>query len=243
MQDRTKPHLVRLVEGRSRMSMTFHLTPFITEWEKAKALFVSHVAREIDPGLRPRDVTSSLSGDMSESWCKCRISGGVIIATLRSDSLEFDVPRPFASDYGVGARIIGRATQDLLVSLGHENFSYSFYHGAHVETMHGSSERYLARFAHDGIDPAMDSQLGMRCRPTAAFLFRNDDGSRDLQKKIESSEIIPDGLFVSTHIFVTTNGVTNLDDELKWIVQAGDISDRAAGIVYSKDETDAEADS
>ena len=243
MQEQAKPQPVSLVEGRSRMSTTFHLTPFITEWERAKALFISHVAREIDPGLRPGDVTSSFSGDMSESWCKCRISGGAIIATLRSDSIEFDVPRPFADDYGVGARIIGRATQDLLTSLGCENFSYFFYYGAHVEVTQGSSERYLARFACDETDPAMASQSGMRRRPAATFLFRSDDGSRELQKKIEQSEVISGGLFMVTSIYVSINEATSLDDELKWIVQVGKISDHAAGIVYSKDKTDAETDS
>lgn len=232
------PQLVRMVEGKSRMSTTFHLTPFITEWENAKALFVSHVAREIDPGLRPGDVTSSVSGDMSESWCRCRVSEGAIVATLRPDSLEFDVPRPFAGDYGAGARIIGRATQVLLASLGYENFSYFFYYGAHVEAVEGSSARYLARVARDEIDPAMDGQLGMRRRPAAIFLFRNDDGTRDLQKRIEQSEIVPNGLFVMTSIYVSINESANLDDELKWILRVGDISDRAAGIVYSKEEID-----
>lgn len=243
MQEQTKPQPVRLVEGKGSMSMTFHLTPFITEWEKAKELFISHVAREIDPNLRPSDVTSSLSIDMSESWCKCRVFRGTLIATLRSDSLEFDVPRPFAGAYRAEADMIVQAAENLLASLDYGNYAFSSFYGAHVEAVQGSSEQYLARFAHGEVDPATDAQSGMRYRPSAVFLFRNDDGSRMLRKTFELSEIIPNGLFVTTYVRASKNEEENLEEQLNWVTRVDSISDRAAGIAYVKDTADAEMDS
>ena len=75
------------------------------------------------------------------------------------------------------------------------------------------------------------------CRPSVGFTLRSPDGNRVLRRSIEQSEILPNGLFITNHIFVSLPDLTELDQERSWIGQINKIANRASGIAYQEDKS------
>lgn len=231
--------LVRI--DRDEASVTFHLIPFLTEWDETRQTFVSCIAREFDDLLRvrPHDFSTASPADLGEAWCKYRIFAGSSTIVLRPDSLRFAFPTLLDTDYPIVTEMIRRGMEFLLPALGgYKRHSYSLASNRHVAVMDGAADTHLARFASDEIADAVRTEPAMEYRPSVGFTLRTDDGNRVLRRSVEQSEVLPNGLFVTTHIFVSVPVLTRFEDEIRWIKQVSEIANHAAGITYQTDEVD-----
>ena len=100
----------------------------------------------------------------------------------------------------------------------------------------GESEAYLSEYANQKMSDAVQQEPGVECRPSVGFTLRSTDGNRVLRRSIEQSELLPTGLFITNHIFVSLPNLTVFDEERSWIGQIDKLANRASGIVYQKDE-------
>ena len=227
---------------RHQLLLTFHLEPFITEWEKARQAFVSFIAREFGDRLavRPQDFTAaSSSADLGEAWCKYRMFDGSRMIILRPDSLQFDFPGLLDADYPLLEELIGKGMEILLPVLGdYGRSSYSLASNRHVAVMEGSAEGYVARFANNGISSTIEDEPRVTYRPSAGFILASDDENRVLRRTVEQSEVLPNGLYITTRIFVAASVVTPFEEEYRWNEQISNIADRAIGIEYQMEEVD-----
>ena len=230
-----QPMPVRI--DRDEVSFTFHLSPFISDWEGAKQTFVSCITRDFGDILRralPRDFNTSLSSEPGEARCTYRMYGGSSTMTLRPDSLQFIFPNLLDTDYPVVNEIVRRGTAVLLTKLdGYERHEYSLTTNRHLVPLAGIAEAYLAQFSSDEMANAATAEPGMRYRPSASFtLVGSTDEYRVLRRSVEQSEVLANGLFVTTHIFVSASGLSSFEDELQWINWVCRIADQAVGITY-----------
>ena len=226
---------------RHQLLLTFHLDPFIIEWEGARQAFVSCIAREFGDRLAvsPQDFISASSTDFGETWCRYRIFSGSRTITLRPDSLQFDFPALLDVDYPLLEELIGKGMEILLPVLGdYGRSSYTLASNRHVAVMEGSAEGYIARFANDGIASTVEGEPLVTYRPSARFILASDDKNRVLRRTAEQSEVLPNGLFIATHIFVAASVVTSFGEEYRWNEQMLNIADRAMGIEYQTEEAD-----
>lgn len=226
---------------RDEASFAFHLSPFISEWEEAKQTFVSCITREFDDVLMrvlPRDFSASLSSDPGDAWYTYRMYGGSSTMTLRPDSLQFAFPNLLVTDYPVVNEIVRRGVAVLLKKLGsYERHVYSLTTNRHLALLTGIAEVHLAWFSNDAMERAAANASGMQYRPSASFtLSGSADEYRVLRRSMEQSELLTNGLFVTTHIFVSSSGLSNFENELQWIDWICQIADRAVGITYKTEE-------
>lgn len=223
---------------RDEASFTFHLSPFISDWEGAKQTFVSCITRDFGDILirvLPRDFSASLSSEPGDAWCTYRMYGGSSAITLRPDSLQFTFPNLLDTDYPVVNEIVRRGTAVLLTKLGsYERHVYSLTTNRHLAPLTGiAAEAHLAQFSSDEMVDAAAAEPGMQYRPSASFtLVGNADEYRVLRRSVEQSEVLPNGLFVTTHIFVSASGPASFENELQWINWVCRIADQAVGITY-----------
>lgn len=230
---------VRIRKG--DMSFTFHLDPLLANWEEAKAEFVVFVSRTFGPGVRPQDFTASASADMAGMYCRYRIYDGFGSVVLRADSVEFDFPNAFAIDNDIPWEIIRQAEKTLLPALDRKELGSRFLSVSYHAELETSPAAYLARFADETMARAAERCETVRYRPSASFLLRSDDGSRTLRRTVEQSRIVPDGLFVTTRVFVPAGGASSFLDEIDWIRRVGKVADAAVGIAHIEEENDAES--
>lgn len=229
---------IRIREG--DMSFAFRLDPLLANWEGAKAGFVSFVSRRLGPGVRPDDFVASVSAGMGETYCRYRIYNGFGSIMIRADSVEFDFPNAFAIDNDIPWGIIRQAEETLLPALDRKKpRSRSLYVSYHAESEE-SPETYLARFADAQMARAAERCEAMHYRPSANFVLASDDGSRTLRRTVEQSQIMPEGLFVTTRVFASARAAS-VPDEIDWIRRVGKVADVAVGIAHIKEENDAES--
>ena len=98
--------------------------------------------------------------------------------------------------------------------------------------MEGESEAYLSEYANRKTSDAVRQEPGVECRPSVGFTLRSTDGNRVLRRSMEQSEILPNGLFITNHIFVSLPDLTEFDEERSWIDQINNLANRASWIVY-----------
>ena len=228
---------------RDEAFFTFHLSPFISNWEGAKQTFVSCITRDFGDVLMrvlPRDFSASLSSEPGDAWCTYRMYGGSSTMTLRPDSLQFAFPSLLGTDYPVVNEIVRRGVAILLSKLGgYERHAYSLATNRHLDSLAGTAEAHLARFSSDEMVRAAANASGMQYRPSASFtLVGSADEYRVLRRSVELSEVLPNGLFVTTQISVSASGLSSFENELQWVNWVCQTADQAVGITYQTEEAD-----
>ena len=222
------------------MSFAFGLEPILANWEEAKAGFVSFVSRRLGPGVDPGDFVASVSADMGKTYCKYRIFDGFGSIMLRADSVEFDFPNAFAIDNDLAWRIIRQAEEALLPALDRKEPRSRFLSVSYHAESGQSPATYFARFADAQMARAAERCEAMHYRPSANFMLASEDGSRTLRRTVEQSQIVPDGLFVTTRVFASARA-SAVPDGIDWIRRVGKIADAAVGIAHVEEENDAES--
>ena len=237
---------LRVRTDRGDLSVTFNLGTFITDWKAARNTFMAHIRdrfRDLT-SPHPSDFSAASSADLGEAWSKYRIFGGSSTVLLRAESLVLTFPNILNTDYPFVIEIVRRAVEVLLPVLGeYKRHSYSAAYNYHVEIIAGRSSEYLAQHATREIEDAAKSQSEMAYRPTIGFKLISNDGYRVFQRRIEQSEALRNGLFISNHAFVSMPNLTTFDEEMDWLDRTGSLANSVTGIVHVESEAgdDAEA--
>ena len=233
-----KDLLVRTDRG--EVSATFRLSRFITDWDAGRRSFVSCIADDFGDILspRPNDFSAAAPADLGEAWCKYRVFGGASTIILRPDALQLAFPNMIEADYPIILEVLRRTLKVLLPKIGgYDRHSYTVTDNHHVDVVEGASGTYLSEFASPRIPDAVGDEPALECRASVGFTLRSSDGNRVLRRSIEQSEILPNGLFLANHIFVSVPNLTVFEEEMGWIGQISELADGVSGIVYRKDET------
>ena len=230
---------------REDVSVTFHLSPLITGWERAVQTFMSCIAREFGDQLavRPQDFSVAAPTDFGETWCKYRILSGSSTIILRPDSLQFSFSRVSDVDYPLLDELIGKGMKILLTEIGdYSRSSYSMLSNSHVAVTEGSAKAFVTRFADRRMADAVRDEPLVTYRPSARFSLGSGDGGRVLSRTVEQSEVLSNGLFMTTHVFIAASAVMTFEEERHWFERIFQIANRATGIEFQAEGVDDEPD-
>ena len=221
-------------------SINITLKPFLTDWEAARSVFVSSMLREfidLHESVGPRDFNFSHSSNLGEAWCAYQMFGGLSRIVLRPDSLEFDFPSLRAPDYQVVGEIVRKGTRTLLSALNYnDSLALGLASHRHLAVIDGDAKGHIAQFASKALADAVRNDATLRNRPSARLVLQSDDGERTLRRSLEQSELVENGLFVSTQVFNSAFKITKFDNEIQWLVEKYKFADHAFGISYSTDK-------
>ena len=227
------------------LSIKFDLAPFITDWAGTQAKFIAVIAREFGEFLsvRPQDFHSNLSMELGESWCKYRIFGGTSGIVLNPEALQLDFVSFNESNYPTVLTIIRKSLDVLLKEIGsHRKYSVSLTFNQHVGTVeNGIADVYLNQFAWKQPADVVKLNSEIAYKPAVkVILSDNSDEERPwvLHRLVEKSEWLPDGLFVTTIIFVSSPEVTAFDDQHRLVRRIYALADQAVGLRHPGDSDD-----
>lgn len=228
---------------REYLSINFTLSPFITEWSSAQSRFIAAITREFGELLlvRPRDFSSNLSAELGESWCKYRIYGGTNTLVLNPDTLRLDFPALSENDYPLTIEIIRCSLNLLSKDLGgytKDNFSLGFNH--HVETVEaGTADHYLEQFELKQPVDEVKTDLEVEYRPSTTVILSDKARHWLLRRSVEKSEVIEtNGLFVTTHISISSSYVMAFEDKKQLVARIHDLANQALGLKYPVENND-----
>ena len=229
---------IRVCVIRDEAYITFKLTPFVTEWDKVRQAFISGIVNHFD-NMSLSDISTSLSAELSDSWCKYRIFGGSSTILLKPDSLRLTFPNLLITDYPTAVEIIRFGVDSLLPMFDcYNQHSYILISNRHVDLLDGGSRMYLEQFAHNSMQCAVEFEPKMRYKPSASFTLENENRNRVLRRSVEQSEILNNGLFLATSIFVLDNTLNEFDDECHWVERIYELADISIGIEFEMEDVD-----
>ena len=224
--------------------MRFDLDPFIIEWGATQTRFIAAITRELSDMLpvRSQDFSISPSTELGDSRCKYRIFGGPGTIVLNPDSLQLNFANLNENDYPVVIEITRRSLDLLLKDIGSytgNRVSLTFYH--HVRTVKsGDADVYLDQFTLKQPADTAKTELEIEYRPSVKIILSDKDKHWVLHRSVEKSELLPDSLFVSTNIFISSPDVKPFDEQRRLVERIYDLANQVVGLEYplgSADDT------
>ena len=222
--------------AREDLSINFVLSPFITDWASAQTRFIAAIARELSDVLsvRAMDFSANPSSELGESWCKYRIFGGASTIVLNPGALQLNFVNLSENDYPTVKEIIRRSKGVLSKDIGgYTRERVSLSSNLHVGTVEkGVADVYLEQFAVKQVTEVAKTDSRILYSPAVKVIL--SDNSKNavnwvVHRSVEKSEWLPDGLFVTTFIDVSSPGVMSFEDQAQLVQRIYGLADQAVG--------------
>jgi len=230
---------------RDDLSIRFDLAPFITDWASTQAKFIAVIVREFGEllSVRPQDFHSSHSMELGELWCKYRIFGGPSAIVLSPDSLQLNFATLNENDYPTVMTIIQKSADVLLKDIGsYTRDRVSLTSSQHVGTVeNGVADVYLNQFAWKQPADVVKLNSEVVYKPAAKIILSDNSASERhwiIHRLVEKSELLPDGLFVTTTIFISSPEVMSFDEQSRLVQRICALADQAVGLRRLGDNDD-----
>lgn len=225
---------------RENLSISFELSPFITDWVPARTGFMASVARALGDSLivRPHDFSANDSTELGESRCTYRIFGGGSTIVLRPATLELNFGSLTESDYPTVTEIIRRSIDILSRDLGcYARDHVSINSNEHVPVAeNGLVDAYLSQFAWKKPADTAATEVEVEYSPAAKVIFSDKHDRWSLQRTVEKSVFLPDGLFITTTILMRSQQLTSFDEQSQLWHRLNDLANHATGLSFVGDD-------
>ena len=223
--------------AREDLSVNFVLSPFITDWASAQTRFIAAIARELSDVLsvRAMDFSSNPSPELGESWCKYRIFGGASTIVLNPGALQLNFVNLSENDYPIMKEIFQKSKDVLSIDIGgYTRERVSLTSNLHVGTVEkGVAGVYLEQFAVKQVADVAETNSIIQYSPAVKVIL--SDNSKNavnwvVHRSVEKSEWLPDGLFVTTFIDVSSPGVMSFEEQAQLVKQLYGLANQAVGL-------------
>lgn len=222
--------------SREDLSISFELSPFITDWTSVQTRFIAALARELNVlfPVRAMDFSSNPSPELGESWCKYRIFGGASTIVLNPGALQLNFVNLSENDYPTVKEIIRRSKDVLSKDIGsYTRERVSLSSNLHVGTIEeGVVDVYLEQFAVKQVADVAKTNSTLQYRPAVKVILSEDSDNAVhwvVYRSVEKSEWLPDGLFVTTFIDVSSPRIMSFEDQAQLIQRIYGLADQAVG--------------
>ena len=224
---------------RDDLSLSFGLSPFITDWVPTQTRFIAAIVRdlgELGP-VRSLDFTANSSPELGESRCTYRIFGGASTIILDPETLRLNFTAINENDRQTVNEITRRALDLLSKDIGgYTQDRVSLTSNRHVETVSkGATDAYLEQFALKRTTDIVKTDLEIAYRPAAKIVLADKEDTWALHRLVEKSWVLPDGLFINTFIFISSSGVTAFEEQKRLIDRLYALADQALELNYVGD--------
>ena len=221
---------------REDLSISFELNPFIAEWASAQQRFITTIAREFSEllSVRPQNFSANLSNELGESHCKYRIFGGASTIVLTPNTMQLNFVSLNENDSEIVIEIIRRSLDVLLKDIG--GYTKDRFHltsNQHVRAVNSeSADAYLDQFALKQSTYVVKTDTTVEYRPAVKIILSDKGNNWILHRSVEKSELLDNGLFVTTHIFISSPDVAAFEDQRQLVERINNLADQSVGLKY-----------
>ena len=219
-----------------QLEFSVALVPFITDWPSATQKFLAGIASKFSGLARAQDFRVNSSGSLGDVSCICQLYGGACVNTLNPSELRLSFtsvnPQAYPAVFSTT-----RTSLDWLASdfSGHKQDWLHFRSNEHVQLLQDmSANNYLNQFAQPKIMEALASESGVSYQSSVRIALSDTEQTWSLNRLVEKSLQISDGLFVSTNISISLSQASGTDYIEQLTNQLSAIADRAVGLSRGK---------
>ena len=199
---------------------------------KATNAFISCISSgpKYIPTIHASHFDSLIPESISDRFCRYRWPGTMATIVLRSESLEFQFPDASTdSHYDVIRDTVQSITGHILRELiNYRKYSYSVILNSHVEFVQHTLPDYFPEDTTKNRNRNGDTFEHLSLR---GIIFRDKENGRALRRTVERSELVENGLFVST-VISAIDTTLRFDDEITWIEKMIEAADHGTNLVY-----------
>ena len=222
---------------RANLSITFNLAPFITDWASAQTKFTAAITRQFGYllAVRPQDFSLSPSIELGELRFRYRIFGGPSTIVLSPDTLQLNFVSLNENDNTTVIEIVRGSVNVLLKDIGgYTRDNVSLTSNIHVEVVSDEkADVYLDQFALKQPADVVEADLDIKYWPVVSFGLSDKKKNWVLHRSVEKSELLDNGLFVTTNIFISSpSGVMTFEDQKQLVDRISNLADQAIGLKY-----------
>ena len=224
---------------RQNLSITFELSPFITDWTSAKAVFMAAIARDLGDllSVRPHDFYSNDSAELGECRCTYRIFGGASTLVLSPGTLQLNFGSLTENDFPTATEIVRQCMDILSRDLGcYARDHVSINSSEHAPAVNSAAvDAYLAQFAWKEPTELAGADAEIEYSPAVTITLSDKQGRWSLHRTVEKSAFLPNGVFVTQTILISSQQLTSFDEQRQLWVRIDTLGDQAVGLTYIGD--------
>jgi len=207
----------------------------------AQQKFIGGIAdrlRDLCP-IHPRDFSMTPALSLEDLRCKCQLFGGACRIVLVPDSLQLSFTDVSLDDLSVVLETVKRSEAWLSSALEeHERKWLSFHTIEHRQALDdGAIAAYLNQLVHDEVEKVVKSVQDIRLLPSIRVVLSGDDENGEkwrLQRVVEKSELIENGVFVDTWVRIFSPSLESFDEHLGLAERIHELADRTVGLQYEE---------
>ena len=184
--------------------------------------------------VRPQDFSSNSSTHLGEAYCKYRMFGGDSTIVLSPSNLQLNFAGITQTNTDIVVEIIRRTFNVLLHDIGHyKSNCFHITSNQHAQAANSDNvDDYLDQYASRQAMAIAGTDTTIQYRPSAKIILSDKSKSWILNRTVEQSELLNNGLFITTHIFISSSQVTSFEDQRQLVRGIYDLADRSIGLKY-----------
>lgn len=231
---------IQCIHNEEEIEVSLELTKFIADWPSAQSKFIANIISRFDGWLniRSKDFRVVNSDSLGDVQCICQLFAGACTIAFSPDFLRLSFIRITRKDYPTINEVLLRSMNWYSADFSsYGPIQVSYMSNRHVRAASGiSADLYLSQFRNGKIAETLESQPEIIYHPSSRLKLADENNSWILYRLLEKSQLIEDGLFISTQIrllSVQNMTVENQKDLLKKLYK---LADQSTGIEYKDNQ-------
>ena len=174
----------------------------------------------------------SYANSLGDASCSCRLFGGAASIVLNADTLKLSFTNVTRAAYKVVFGTIGRGWEFLASEFPENGVAWFSLHSSQdvAASDDAAVGAYLEQFAHEGAAAIAEQEPGLRYRPSIRVTLKEQDRHWQLQRLVEESASLANGLFVTTSIYMPESELKAFGDLEQAVARLHDMADRTVGL-------------
>ncbi len=231
---------IQCIHNEEDIEVSLELTKFVADWPSAQSKFIANIINRFDGWLniRSKDFRTINSDSLGDVQCICQLFAGACTIVFSPDFLRLNLTRITRKDYPTINEVILRSMDWYLTDFSNYGpIQISYMSNRHVSAASGiSTDLYLSQFAHGKIVETLRSQSGIKYHPSSRLKLTDENNSWILYRLMEKSQLVEDGLFISTQIRLLSVQDMTVENQKELLEKLYELADQSTGIEYKDNQ-------
>lgn len=225
--------VLRVRHHDASVTVSFKLNRFIDDWPSAQQRFISGITNGFHDWhpISSRNFTLTPAFALQDLRCKCQLFGGACSLVLAPEALQLEFENVTTRVQPVVLETIRRASEWFVGALGDHGRDWSSFHTlTHMEALDADAvDAYLGQFLPAEADELAETEPRVKYLPSSRTVLSGEQEGWLLQRVVEKSGLIENGVFVDTRIEIQSSDL-GIDDLMQLLARIRRLADRAVGL-------------
>ncbi|MDE0391312.1 MAG: hypothetical protein OXI57_04490 [Rhodospirillales bacterium] len=207
--------MLQVQSANSSIFVNATFSPPLFEWQGVAARFFDMIHGALTPNItiNPRDFSAYAGNNLGDVWARFNFFGGNSVVVLTAEKLSIEFPNIAPTEYEMALRLIGQIDASFPTKFSDRRYNaiqIMVYEHAHIFSGSPPTE-YMHRYSMQQVSN-ISRDIGAVHVPSARFSLVGNDGDWRASCMVETSEYVPNALFLHFDISLLKLGVNDSFD-------------------------------